>query len=272
MDTKKFDALDMFLFYSKNTMKAWFQYKLNACIQSLTVFLRESTNIIVIYLTLMTFSDINGWKPYELLFLFSLIFLTYGILIIFFTGLRDIERTINNGTFDRLLLRPRGVLFQVIASNADWFAALGHGGLGIVLFIISAGKVNIVWNASTIIYYIFCIIGGILIQGAMFLIFASLSFYIMKSSNMREVFYWNMRKFAVYPISIFPKLIQYIMIYVIPFAFVNYFPAQYLLRKEDMAAYPEIFMYISPIVGVCLYLLAYLFWRYSLRHYVSSGN
>lgn len=155
-----------------------------------------------------------------------------GILIIFFTGLRDIERTINNGTFDRLLLRPRGVLFQVIASNADWFAALGHGGLGIVL----------------------------------------LSFYIMKSSNMREVFYWNMRKFAVYPISIFPKLIQYIMIYVIPFAFVNYFPAQYLLRKEDMAAYPEIFMYISPIVGVCLYLLAYLFWRYSLRHYVSSGN
>jgi ABC-2 type transport system permease protein len=220
----------------------------------------------------MTFDNINGWKPYELLFLFSLIFLTYGVLIIFFTGLRDIDTTINNGSFDRLLLRPRGVLFQVIASNADWFAALGHGGLGIVLFIISANKIDILWNTSAVIYYIFSIIGGTLIQGAMFLIFASLCFYVMKSSNIREVFYWNMRKFAAYPISIFPKLIQYIMIYVIPFAFVNYFPAQYLLRKEDVSAYPEIFMYISPIVGVCLYLLAYLFWKLSLKHYVSSGN
>lgn len=27
--------------------------------------------------------------------------------------------------------------------------------------------------------------------------------------------------------------------YVMPFAFVNYFPAQFLLRKSDMAEYPE---------------------------------
>lgn len=62
------------------------------------------------------------------------------------------------------------------------------------------------------------------------------------------------------------------MLYVVPFAFVNYFPAQYLLRKEDMAAYPEIYMYLTPVIGIGMYLLAYAFWRFSLKYYKSSGN
>ncbi len=272
MNYSKDNAVYMFLYYTKNTIKSWFQYKLDACVRSLAVFMREATGIIVIYLTLMTFDNINGWEPNELLFLFSLIFLTYGVLVILFTGLRDFEGTVNNGTFDRFILRPRGLLFQVIASNADWFAAIGHGGLGITLFVISAGRIGVVWNISTILYYITAVIGGILIQGAIFLVTASLSFYLIKSGNIRDVFYWNIRRFAGYPISIFPKIIQYIMIYVVPFAFVNYFPAQYLLRKSDMSQYPRIFMLIAPFVGIVMYAMAYLFWRFSIRYYKSSGN
>jgi ABC-2 type transport system permease protein len=115
-------------------------------------------------------------------------------------------------------------------------------------------------------------IGGILIQGGIFIFFSSLSFYFVETNSMREIFYWNMRKFAGYPISIYGKLIQNLMIYVIPFAFVNYFPAQYLLRKEDMANYPEVYMYIAPIVGVVIYLAAYGFWHMSVKRYQSTGN
>lgn len=68
------------------------------------------------------------------------------------------------------------------------------------------------------------------------------------------------------------KLIQTIMIYVVPFAFVNYFPAQYLLRKPDMAQYPAIYMYMAPVVGVILYCIAYVFWRISVKRYQSTGN
>ena len=90
--------------------------------------------------------------------------------------------------------------------------------------------------------------------------------------SVREIFYWNMRKFAGYPISIYSKLIQGLMIYVVPFAFVNYFPAQYLLRKPDMANYNEVYMYIAPLVGVVVYALAYVFWRVSVKRYTSTGN
>jgi len=267
-----YNIFTLFCWYSKITIKSWFQYKVNACLLSLTVFLREATNIIIIYLTLMTFHSINGWNQNELLFLYSLIFLTYGLLVIFFTGLRDFDQMVVTGTFDRFILRPQGLLFQVILSNADWFAAIGHGGLGVLLFLVTANKVGIVWNLSTVVYYVLIIISGTIIQGAIFLIFATLSFYVMKSANIREVFYWNMRKFAGYPLSIYPRIIQFALTYIMPFAFVNYFPAQYLLKKDDLALYPRCYVYLTPVISVILFLLAYFFWRLSLRKYTSSGN
>jgi len=153
-------------------------------------------------------------------FLFSLLFITYGILIIFFTGLRDFGNTIRDGNFDRIILRPRGLLFQIIAINSDWFAAIGHGSLGIALFIISANKVGIVWNMTTILYYISAVIGGVLIQGSIFLFFASiflffasLSFYLIKTDNIKDMLYWNMRKFAGYPLRLAIHLVFFIKSY-----------------------------------------------------------
>ena len=247
------------------------QYRIDSIVATLAVFVRESTNIIVIYLALLKFDKINGWNVNEMLFLFSILFLTYAFVVSLFADLRDFSCMIREGRFDRLLVRPRGLLFQLILNNADLMASAGHGTLGVLLFLISANRVGITWDFSTILYYIGAIIGGVLIQGGMFILFSALSFYFVETNSIREIFYWNMRKFAGYPISIYNKLIQGLMIYVVPFAFVNYFPAQYLLRKEDMANYNEMYMYIAPAVGVVIYLAAYGFWRISVKRYKSTG-
>lgn len=248
------------------------QYRVDTFVATFAVFIREATNIIVIYLALLKFDTINQWNVNEMLFLFSILYLTYAIVVSVFADLRDFSCMIREGRFDRLMLRPRGLLLQLILNNADLMASMGHGTLGIILFIVSAGRVGIVWNLPTILYYVGAIIGGVLIQGGMFIFFSALSFYFVETGSIREIFYWNMRKFAGYPISIYNKVIQALMIYVVPFAFVNYFPAQYLLRKEDMANYNEVYMFIAPLVGVVIYVLAYLFWRVSVKRYKSTGN
>lgn len=248
------------------------QYRVDSLVATLAVFVRESTNIIVIYLALLKFDKMNGWNVNEMLFLFSILFLTYALVVSLFADLRDFSCMIREGRFDRLVVRPRGLLFQLILNNADLMATAGHGTLGVVLFLFSAGRVGIQWDLVTILYYVGAIIGGVLIQGGMFIFFSALSFYFVETNSIREIFYWNMRKFAGYPISIYSKLIQGLMIYVVPFAFVNYFPAQYLLRKEDMANYNEMYMYIAPVVGVVIYIAAYGFWRISVKRYKSTGN
>lgn len=256
----------------KMSVRSRLQYRLDSFVATLAVFVRESANIIVIYLALLKFDKINGWNVNEMLFLFSILFLTYAIVVALFADLRQFSDTIRDGRFDRLMVRPRGLLFQLILNNADVLATAGHGTLGILLFVFSAGRVGIQWDLPTILYYICAIIGGVLMQGGMFIIFSALCFYFIETGSIREIFYWNMRKFAGYPISIYNKVIQTIMIYVVPFAFVNYFPAQYLLRKDDMVLYHDIYMYIAPLVGVLVYVIAYLFWRISVKRYTSTGN
>lgn len=256
----------------KMSFRARMQYRVDTLVASVAVFVRESANIVAIYLALLKFDKINGWNVNEMLFLYSILFLTYAFVVSLFADLRQFSDTIREGRFDRLLVRPRSLLLQLILNNADLIAAAGHGTLGILLFIISAGKVGIQWNFATILYYIGAIISGILIQGGIFIIFSSLCFYFVETNSVRSIFYWNMRKFAGYPISIYHKVIQIILMYVVPFAFVNYFPAQYLLRKADMANYPEVYIYIAPFVGVLVYSVAYLFWRVSVKRYYSTGN
>ena len=266
------DILALFFAYARSGLKSRFQYKVDAIVVIFAVFLREAGGIIAMYLALLKFGTINDWNIDELLFLFSLIFITYGIFIVFFMALRDFPDWIKHGDFDRVMVRPRGVLTQLVLCGADWLASFGHGTLGLVLLIVSANRVGISWNAKTVLYYAMCVIGGVLIQGAVFLAFSAITFYVLETNSLKEIFYWNMRKFAIYPLSIYNKFIQTILLFVVPFAFVNYFPAQFFLRKPDMAAYPESFMYITPVVGVVMYLLAYAFWRYSLRFYKSTGN
>lgn len=83
---EKYNSIKMFGYYTKTSMRSWFQYKLDACLRSFAVFLREAASIIAIYFTLVKFDSINGWNMSEIMFLFSFLFLTYGIMIIFLLG------------------------------------------------------------------------------------------------------------------------------------------------------------------------------------------
>lgn len=258
--------------YIITNMRMWFQYKVDAVLRSFAVFFREAASIIVIYFTFEKFDNINGWNLNEMFFLFSFIFISYGLLILFFTGLRDFEYLIYSGEFNRFLVRPRGLLFQVVVWDADYFAAIGHGTLGIILFITTANNVGISWNLINVLYCIITVIGGVLIQGAIFLILASISIYFIKTESVKDLFYYNSRSLAQYPISIYPKIIQNFLICVVPFAFVNYFPTQYFLRKQDMNLYWTGYMYITPIIGIVLFSIAYIFWNKSIKRYSSTGN
>lgn len=231
------DIVSLFFAYAKLGIKIRFQYKLDSVVSSFAVFFREAAGIIAMYFSLLKFDTINNWNINELMFLFSLIFITYGIFIVFFMALRDFSDWIKHGDIDRVMVRPRGILTQLVQCGADWLAALGHGTLGITLFILSANNVGVEWNAATILYYVISIASGVFIQGAVFLFFLAISIYFIETQNLKEIMYWNLRKFAGYPISIYNKFIQSLLIFVVPFAFVNYFLAQFLLRKPDMSTY-----------------------------------
>ena len=100
------DIVSLFFAYAKSGIKTRFQYKLDSVVSSFAVFFREAAGIIAMYFALLKFDTINNRNINELMFLFSLIFITYGIFIVFFMALRDFSDWIKHGDIDRVMVRP----------------------------------------------------------------------------------------------------------------------------------------------------------------------
>ncbi|HEV8020045.1 MAG TPA: ABC-2 family transporter protein, partial [Candidatus Lustribacter sp.] len=79
--------------------------------------------------------------------------------------------------------------------------------------------------------------------------------------------------FTRYPISIYGRGVQVVMAFILPFAFMNYFPATFFLQKSDAGLHlnPAIGL-LTPAIGLVWYGAAYLFWRFGLKHYQGTGS
>lgn len=258
--------------YFQMTLKTNFQYKFDRFMTTFAVFIRESANVAVILLMLYQVKEVKGWDLYELLFLYSFLFLSYSVFVFFFTGIRDFEEVIYSGQLDRYMVRPVGVMFQVIASKVDYTAAIGHGVIGVLLFATTANKLGISWDIGKGIYLLICIIGGAMIQAAIFMVTACFSFWTIKTTSIRNMLFFNSRRFAAYPITFYPKAIQVILKFVVPFAFVNYYPTQFFLQKGTMSGATKAFLYLNPIVAGVLFFIVYKVWQKGLKQYGSTGN
>jgi len=79
--------------------------------------------------------------------------------------------------------------------------------------------------------------------------------------------------FTRYPLSIYNRVVKVILAFVIPFAFMNYFPATFFLDKTEDALHfsPEIGLF-APVVGLICFGVAYAFWRVGLNRYEGVGH
>ncbi len=241
-------------------------YKWDTFLISFSVLARESVTVITLFLILARFHDIRGWDMPDLLFMYSFVFLTYSLCVLVFTGVRDFEGAVHLGEFDSYLTKPISPLFHVIARKSDIMATLGHGGLGILLFVYSFDRVGFAWSPRMVLIVLWLLLSGVLIQGALLLVCAALTFWTTKSSEIQSILFYQTRGFIAYPISIYPKVIQAILTFVVPLAFVNYYPSKYLINQEQM------WLYLSPLVGIVFFGFAYSLWRRGLLQYKSTGH
>jgi ABC-2 type transport system permease protein len=262
----------LFFRFSKLNLKSTLEYKFDRFFLAFAVFCREMVSIIVMYLILTRLIRIKGWEMNEMFFLYSFLFLSYSLFIFLFTGIRDFDNMVYSGELDRYLIRPLGLMYQIVASRVDYCATIGHGVVGIILFMKTATNVGIDWGFKNITYYIAALVGGAIIQASLFMISSCFSFWAVKTVNLRNLIFFNSRRFAGYPISFYPGIIQKMLIFIVPFAFVSYFPAQFFLRKPDLSMFWSGYLYMTPVVGVIMFVLVYRFWLFGLKHYSSTGN
>lgn len=139
----------------------------------------------------------------------------------------------------------------------------------VLLFIITTKISSLNWTINKVIVLILAIIGGIIIQACLFIIIGLISFWTYKSSELIDIFF-TLREFLYYPLDIYGKHIKYFFTFILPMAFINYYPCSYILNKGDKNEYVYS-MLILPVSLIILAITSFL-WKKALSNYSSSGS
>jgi len=258
-------------FYS-TALKNTFEYRLGALTDVFTQIIVYSALYISIWIIFDRFKIMQGWTLYEVLFLFNLNAVSNGISsFIFYSPIVYLEQMVQRGEFDIVLIRPMNPLVYTLLGRPTYYF-IGHIILGTIIFAICFANLAIHVTLIKVIFLVIDIIGAVLIQSAMYVIIGSLAFWIVRIWSIFEIVTNSLNHMIDYPVSIYGKGIQAFLTFVVPFAFINFYPATYFLEKKGVNLFNPILQYGTPVVGIVSFLLAYKLWKIGVNRYESTGS
>ena len=248
-------------------LKKIIQSKVDFVIGLLGFICTQCAGLISIYLIMQQIPDLRGWSLPQLLFIYGFAQIPRGIDHLFTDNIWLISyHMIINGEFDRYMLRPMNILFQVIAETLQP-DAIGELLVGTVLIIMSLNSGIVIVDGVHIVLFFVSVLAGALIYTAVKLFFASLSFWIKMSGPFLQAAY-ELADFAKYPTEIYNRPVRFIITWIIPFAFVAYLPARYFLRWEiSWTVIPA--ECLIALIGI---VISYAVFAIGTKRYESAGN
>lgn len=251
----------------KQFFKTILQSKVDFLMGLFGFFFTQVLGIAFLYLIFEQIPSLNGWTLSQLIFIYGFAQIPRGLDHLFTDNIWLVAwRMVINGDFDRYMLRPMNVFFQIVCEKIQP-DAIGELLIGTILVIISLTKGIVIVDGVHITMFIVSIIAGAIIYTAIKLLFASLSFWIKRSGPFLQVAY-ETADFAKYPIEIYSKPVQFVLTYVIPFAFVAYLPASYFLIEKSALTT----IGIECAISVVIFTVAYSVFKVGISRYESAGN
>ncbi len=247
-------------------LKAELEYRVNFILSFLSQILVFFTFYFVILALFTKFDNIKGFTMYEVLLCFAVIQFGFAFNETFARGIDRFDNLIIRGEFDRLLLRPRNIILQVLCSDSD-FVKSARLIQAIIVLIVAILNLSINWNIMRFITLILMLLSACIIFFGIFLVAAAYCFYTVQGLEVRNVFTDGGKHMAQYPIGIFSKGFVIFFTFVIPYAFVNYYPLLYLLGKIDSPIYG-----LSPILVIIYLIPCIIIFYLGMRRYSSTGS
>ena len=230
-------------------------------IQTIAMFIN---NFVFIFFWQVLFSNkggnINGINIRDILFLWSIPTIGYGIALFCFGGLETLCNDIVDGNLDIYLTKPKSSLISTLTSRAHLSA------MGDLLFGIVCGVVAVKFNPFKILYILLLgVISGIITTSVLASV-RLLGFWLGDISNAANKYTNSLFiTLTIYPEKMFPGVIKILMYTVIPAGYAAHMPIK-LINKFSVSG--ALILIASAIFFTTLMFVMY---NKGLKRY-ESGN
>ncbi len=211
-----------------------------------------------------------GWDLDEVLVLYGMAHTSFYLADLAVGQLDQLPDLVRSGRLDTLLLRPRRVLFQVLAADVD-LRSLGKLAQGVVVLVVGLGRADVAWDPATVALLGVALVSGAAIYASIWVATTSITFWLVDSREVSSAFTYGGRQLAAYPLGIYGEWIRHLVRLVIPLAFTAYYPTLGLLGKDDPLGAPGWLAWAGPPVALASAAVASGVWRTGVRAYRSTG-
>jgi len=262
----KCSNLRLYIHYISIIVRSTMQYKTSLVLMIMGQLLVSFSTFLGIYFMFQRFDSVKGYSYSEVLLCFSIVLLQYSLAEMIVRGFDTFSGIVRQGEFDRILVRPRNEMLQVLGSRFE-VTRIGRMMQALIIFFYGIGNSQVEWTFSRVLTVIFMILGGCALFSGLFIIYATLCFFTLEGLEFMNVFTDGGREYGKYPIDVYGKRMFRFATIIIPYTLVQYYPLQYLLGRTEAVATMAL-----PLVAILFLIPCRLFWRFGVRKYTSSGS
>jgi ABC-2 type transport system permease protein len=180
-------------------------------------------------------------------------------------GFDKFPTLLTKGEFDRMLLRPRSTVLQLLGYELQ-LMRIGRLAQGLAVYAWASSA--IAWSAGSIALAAMSLLGTSCLFFGLVVLEATSAFWTIQSLEVWSAFTYGGNYAAQYPMSIYRRWFRRLLTAVIPLALTTYYPARAILGRDEVTAWHA----LAPLAGVAFLALAFGAWRIGVRHHASTGT
>jgi ABC-2 type transport system permease protein len=247
-------------------IKARMEYRADFIISTIGILCQNAISLIVFWALFHTIPRLAGWSFEEILFIYGFYLLAVSPAQIFFDHVWRLRVHVLEGTFIKYYFRPLNMMFYYLSEMVD-LKGFPQVGVGVATMVYASIKLGLAWDVPRILLLVIMLFGASLVVASLLTIAACSSFWVMHSFSIMNLAF-KLREYSQYPITIFDGLFRFVFTYIIPIGFVAFYPSQLFLRPTDVSW----LAYLSPLIGILTFVVAYRIWTIGVNGYSGTGS
>jgi ABC-2 type transport system permease protein len=264
-------ALRLYARYAAISLRGQLQYRASFVTTSIGAFLLTASEFLAIAALFDRFGQIRGWSLPEVALFYGMISVSYALCDAIGRGFEAFATMVKEGSFDRLLVRPRSLVLQLLGQELT-LRRVGRLAQGVMVLGYAATAGTIDWTAPRIALLGIAIACGVCAFLGLFVLQATSALWTVEGLEVWSAFTYGGVTMSQYPLAIYRSWFRGLFAYAIPLGCVSYFPGIAILGHPDPLGAPDWAGWIAPLAGPVFLVLCLQVWRVGVRHYRSTGS
>ena len=247
-------------------IKSRMSYRSDFIISMIGMVFTNAAELAAFYVMFLNFPSVCGWSYFEMLFLYGFSLVALTPMQCLFENNWNLSRNVHRGDFIKYCFRPINIFFYYISEIFD-IKGLGQLAIGIGTLVYAWNKLSLPVSPLILLELLVALMSASLFFIAIMNFSAAVSFFLVNTGFLIGTMN-KFRDYAKYPITIFHGVFRFIFTFIIPIAFIAYYPSLVIMRPDEIS----VLTWIAPAFGIFFFYLSYKFWMFGVGKYSGTGT